>query len=136
MEKSSKEVVTEGISAEENIALLRDAIYKELSRNGQVFILYNRVENIEEKKLEIKKYIPEADIRIAHGQMSKEELEDTMNSFINNEFNVLLCTTIIETGIDIPNVNTLIIYDADRFGLSQLYQIRGRVGRSNRIAFA
>ena len=121
---------------EENIALLRDAIYKELSRNGQVFILYNRVENIEEKKLEIKKYIPEADIRIAHGQMSKEELEDTMNSFINNEFNVLLCTTIIETGIDIPNVNTLIIYDADRFGLSQLYQIRGRVGRSNRIAYA
>jgi transcription-repair coupling factor (superfamily II helicase) len=86
--------------------------------------------------MELKKLIPEADIRIAHGQMSKEELEDTMDSFINNEFDILLCTTIIETGIDIPNVNTLIIYDAERFGLSQLYQIRGRVGRSNKIAYA
>ena len=121
---------------EESNALMKDAIYKEMSRNGQVFILYNRVEHIEEKKMELQKLIPEADIRIAHGQMSKEELEDTMNSFINNEFNILLCTTIIETGIDIPNVNTLIIYDADRFGLSQLYQIRGRVGRSNKIAYA
>jgi ATP-dependent DNA helicase RecG len=81
--------------------------------------------------MELMKLIPEADIRIAHGQMSKEELEDTMNSFINNEFNILLCTTIIETGIDIPNVNTLIIYDADRFGLSQLHQLRGRVGRND-----
>jgi transcription-repair coupling factor (superfamily II helicase) len=121
---------------EESNALIKDAIYKEMSRNGQVFILFNRVEHIEEKRMELKRLIPEADIRIAHGQMSKEELEDTMNSFINNEFNILLCTTIIETGIDIPNVNTLIIYDADRFGLSQLYQIRGRVGRSNKIAYA
>ena len=121
---------------EESNALIKDAIYKEMSRKGQVFILYNRVEHIEEKKLELQKLIPEADIRIAHGQMTKEDLEDTMNSFINNEFNILLCTTIIETGIDIPNVNTLIIYDADRFGLSQLYQIRGRVGRSNKIAYA
>ena len=121
---------------EESNALIRDAIYKEMSRNGQVFILFNRVEYIEEKRLELKKLIPEAEIRIAHGRMTKEELEDTMNSFINNEFNILLCTTIIETGIDIPNVNTLIIYDADRFGLSQLYQIRGRVGRSNKIAYA
>ena len=121
---------------EESNALIKDAIYKEMSRNGQVFILFNRVEFIEEKRMELKKLVPEADIRIAHGQMSREELEDTMNSFINNEFNILLCTTIIETGIDIPNVNTLIVYDADRFGLSQLYQIRGRVGRSNKIAYA
>lgn len=121
---------------EESNVLIKDAIYKEMSRKGQVFILYNRVEFIEEKKMELKKLIPEADIRIAHGQMSKEDLEDTMNSFINNEFDILLCTTIIETGIDIPNVNTLIIYDAERFGLSQLYQIRGRVGRSNKIAYA
>ena len=121
---------------EESNALIRDAIYKEMSRNGQVFILYNRVEHIEEKRIELMKLIPEADIRIAHGQMSKEEIEDVMNSFIKNEFDILLCTTIIETGIDIPNVNTLIIFDADRFGLSQLYQIRGRVGRSNKIAYA
>ena len=121
---------------EESNAIIKDAIYKELSRNGQVFILYNRIEDIEEKKIELKRLIPEAEIRIAHGQMSKETLEDTMNSFINNEFNILLCTTIIETGIDIPNVNTLIVYDAERFGLSQLYQIRGRVGRSNKIAYA
>ena len=121
---------------EESNALIRDAIYKEMSRNGQIFILYNRVEHIEEKRIELMKLIPEADIRIAHGQMSKEEIEDVMNSFIKNEFDILLCTTIIETGIDIPNVNTLIIFDADRFGLSQLYQIRGRVGRSNKIAYA
>ena len=121
---------------EESNALIKDAIYKEMSRNGQVFILYNRVEFIEEKRMELKRLVPEADIRIAHGQMTREELEDTMNSFINNEFNILLCTTIIETGIDIPNVNTLIVFDADRFGLSQLYQIRGRVGRSNKIAYA
>ena len=121
---------------EESIPLIRDAIYKELSRNGQVFILYNRVEYIDEKLIELKSIVKEADIRIAHGRMTKEQLEDTMNSFIKGEFDILLCTTIIETGIDIPNVNTLIIYDADRFGLSQLYQIRGRVGRSNKIAYA
>ena len=121
---------------EESTQIIREAIYKEMSRNGQVFILYNRVENIEEKKLELQKIVPEAQIRIAHGKMSKQEIEDTMISFVNNEFDILLCTTIIETGIDIPNVNTLIIYDADRFGLSQLYQIRGRVGRSNKIAYA
>ena len=121
---------------EESNAIIKDAIYKELSRNGQVFILYNRIEDIEERKMELNRLIPEASIRIAHGRMSKEELEDTMNSFINNEFDILLCTTIIETGIDIPNVNTLIVFDAERFGLSQLYQIRGRVGRSNKIAYA
>ena len=121
---------------EESNSIIKDAIYREMSRNGQVFILYNRVEFIEDKRLELQKLIPEADIRIAHGRMNKEEIEDTMNSFVNGEFDILLCTTIIETGIDIPNVNTLIIYDADRFGLSQLYQIRGRVGRSNKIGYA
>ena len=121
---------------EENDLLIKDAIYKELSRNGQVFFLYNSVEKIESKVNEISKLVPEARIVFAHGRMSKEELEDIMLKFINHEYDVLICTTIIETGIDIPNVNTLIIIDADRFGLSQLYQIRGRVGRSDKIAYA
>lgn len=120
----------------ENNQLIREAIYKEMSRKGQVFILFNSVEHIEEKQSEIQKLVPEAKIKFAHGKMTKNQIEDTMVSFIENEFDILLCTTIIETGIDIPNVNTLIIYDADRFGLSQLYQIRGRVGRSNKIAYA
>ena len=121
---------------EESNLVIKDAIYKELSRNGQVFILYNSVERIQDKVLEIKKLVPEAKIDFAHGQMTKDQLETKMNNFINNKFNVLVCTTIIETGIDIPNVNTLIIIDADRFGLSQLYQIRGRIGRSNKIGYA
>ena len=121
---------------EESDQLIREAIYKEMSRNGQIFILFNSVENIENKMYVIQNLVPEAKIKIAHGKMTKNQIEDTMMSFINNEFDILLCTTIIETGIDIPNVNTLIIYDADRFGLSQLYQIRGRVGRSNKIAYA
>ena len=121
---------------EESNLVIKDAIYKELSRNGQVFILYNNVEKIEEKVLEFKRLVPEALIDFAHGQMSKDSLENKMNDFIKGKFNVLVCTTIIETGIDIPNVNTLIILDADRFGLSQLYQIRGRIGRSNKIGYA
>lgn len=120
----------------ENDNVVKDAIYKELSRNGQVFVLYNRVETIENKLRDINKLVPEARIRIAHGQMSKTELEDVMLDFINHEFDILLCTTIIETGIDISNVNTLIIFDADRFGLSQLYQIRGRIGRSDKVGYA
>ena len=120
----------------ENDNVVKDAIYKELSRNGQVFILYNRVETIENKLRDINELVPEARIRIAHGQMSKTELEDVMIDFINHEFDILLCTTIIETGIDIANVNTLIIFDADRFGLSQLYQIRGRIGRSDKVGYA
>ena len=120
----------------ENDNVVKDAIYKELSRNGQVFVLYNRVETIENKLRGINKLVPEARIRIAHGQMSKTELEDVMIDFINHEFDILLCTTIIETGIDISNVNTLIIFDADRFGLSQLYQIRGRIGRSDKVGYA
>lgn len=120
----------------ENDSLIKDAIYKELARNGQVFILYNSVQNIIDKANQIKKLVPEADIQYAHGQMTKIQLENIMQDFIDNKFNILICTTIIETGIDIPNSNTLIIYNADHFGLSQLYQIRGRVGRSNRIAYA
>lgn len=121
---------------EESNLVIKDAIYKELSRGGQVFILYNSVEKIEDKVFEISKLVPEAKIDFAHGRMSKDQLENKMNNFIEGKFNVLVCTTIIETGIDIPNVNTLIIIDADRFGLSQLYQIRGRIGRSNKIGYA
>ena len=121
---------------EESDLVIKDAIYKELSRDGQVFILYNSVEHIQDKLIEISRLVPEAKIDYAHGKMTKEQLENKMNNFINGKFNVLLCTTIIETGIDIPNVNTLIIIDADRFGLSQLYQIRGRIGRSNKIGYA
>ncbi len=118
-----------------NREVLKDAIYKEFSRGGQVFILYNHVDDLPSKAMEISKLVPEARIVYAHGRMDKNELEDVMYKFINHEFDILLCTTIIETGIDIPNVNTLIIEDADRFGLAQLYQIRGRVGRSNKIAY-
>ena len=121
---------------EESNLVIKDAIYKELSRNGQVFILYNSIEKIQEKVLEISRLVPEAKIDFAHGKMTRDQLENKMNNFINGKFNVLVCTTIIETGIDIPNVNTLIIIDADRFGLSQLYQIRGRIGRSNKIGYA
>ena len=106
-----------------------------MSRDGQVFILYNHVSDLENMASQVSRLVPEAKITFSHGQMTKTELENVMMSFINKEYNVLLCTTIIETGIDIPTVNTLIIIDADRFGLSQLYQIRGRVGRGNLIAY-
>ena len=118
-----------------NHQIIKDAIYKELSRNGQTFILYNKIDDMSSIMLEISKLVPDAKIALAHGKMTKTELEDVMFKFVNKEFDVLLCTTIIETGIDIPAVNTLIIIDADHFGLSQLYQIRGRVGRSNKIAY-
>ena len=120
---------------EDNDLLVKDAIYKELSRGGQVFILYNSVENIMNKANFIKKLVPDARICIAHGQMNKTELEEIMSDFIEYKYDILICTTIIETGIDIPNANTLIVYDSDKFGLSQLYQLRGRVGRSNKIAY-
>ncbi len=116
--------------------IIRDIIYKELSRNGQVFILYNKVSDIDLKANLIQRLVPEAKVIYAHGQMGKDELENRMNDFIDGEYNVLVCTTIIETGVDIPNVNSLIVLDADRFGLSQLYQIRGRVGRGDKIAYA
>lgn len=121
---------------EENMYVIKDAIYKELSRDGQVFILCNRIGEFEKRIHELTSFIPDLKIGTAHGKMNKSEIENIMIDFINKKFNVLLCTTIIETGIDIPNVNTLIILDADKFGLSQLYQIRGRVGRTNRIAYA
>ena len=120
----------------EQSELIKDAINKELLRDGQVFILYNRVETIESKMIEIEKLVPNARIVIAHGRLSKLELEDRMLKFINHEYDILLCTTIIETGIDIPNCNTLIVLDSQLFGLSQLYQIRGRVGRSDQVAYA
>ncbi|MBR3198716.1 MAG: transcription-repair coupling factor [Bacilli bacterium] len=119
----------------ENNQIIKEAINKELSRMGQTFILYNKIADIESKKTEIQKLVPDAKIEIAHGRMDKNKLEDIMLRFSNHEFDCLLCTTIIETGIDIPTVNTLIIIDADKFGLSQLYQIRGRIGRSNKVAY-
>lgn len=119
----------------EDDLIVKDAIYKELSRDGQVFILYNHVDDIEKMVNRLHLLVPEAKINYAHGQMSKDALDDIMNDFIDHKFDILICTTIIESGIDIANVNTLIVYEADRFGLSQLYQIRGRVGRSNKIAY-
>ena len=121
---------------EEQDVVIKDAIYKEMARNGQVFVLYNRVESIESKLHQLKSLVPEARICYAHGQMSKTELENVIQDFVDYKYDILLCTTIIETGIDMPNVNTLIIYDANNYGLSQLYQLRGRVGRSNRVAYA
>ena len=118
-----------------NKKLIKDAIYKELSRGGQVFLLYNCISDMDSKIKEISDLVPDARVVYAHGRMNKIDLEDIMLKFINKEFDVLLCTTIIETGIDIPNVNTLIVIDADHFGLSQLYQLRGRVGRTNKIAY-
>ncbi len=120
----------------EDDLILKDAIYKELSRGGQIFILYNSIENIEKKVSHLRNLIPNEEIRYAHGQMNKEELDSIMDDFINQKFNIIVCTTIIENGIDIPNANTLIVYDADRLGLAQLYQLRGRVGRSDKIAYA
>lgn len=119
----------------ENDFILKDAIYKELSRNGQIFILFNNVAMLESKKDMLSKLVPEARIVCAHGQLNKIELDNIMMDFISHKYDILLCTTIIETGIDIPNANTLIVFDADHFGLSQLYQLRGRVGRSDKIAF-
>lgn len=121
---------------EEHDGVIRDAIERELARDGQVFYLYNRVSDIEKRAARIQKLVPDAVVEYAHGQMSKEQLEQTMADFEEKKFNVLVCTTIIETGIDIPNANTLIISDSYRLGLSQLYQLRGRVGRSDRIAYA
>lgn len=121
---------------EENDIVIKDAIYKELMRNGQVFILYNSVETILEEVNRIKELVKEARVTFAHGKMNKHTSEKVIEDFINYKYDVLVCTTIIETGIDIQNVNTLIIKDAENFGLSQLYQLRGRVGRSDRIAYA
>ena len=122
--------------AEYNPGLVREAIERELARDGQIYFLYNRVEEIERKAEEISMLVPDARVTYAHGQMNENELESVILSFLEGEYDVLVSTTIIETGVDIPNVNTLIVYDADKMGLSQLYQLRGRVGRSNRVAYA
>ena len=121
---------------EQNEAVLDDAIRRELARGGQVYYLHNRVESIAQCASALMKRHPGAEVAIAHGKMNEEELGDVMQRMADGEVQILVCTTIIETGIDIPNVNTLIIEDADRLGLAQLHQIRGRVGRSSRHAFA
>lgn len=121
---------------ESNDIVVKEAIYRELGRDGQVFYLHNRISTLEKTYRKLKRLVPEAKILIAHGRMDKDQLEEAIQSFIDKEFDVLLCTTIIETGIDIPNTNTLIVDMADRLGLSQMYQIRGRVGRSDRVSYA
>lgn len=121
---------------EYNPEFVKDAIHRELARGGQVYFLHNRVMNIVETANKIQQLVPEANVAFAHGQMSERELESVMLDFMDKEIDVLVCTTIIETGLDIPNVNTIIISDADKMGLSQLYQLRGRVGRSTRTGFA
>lgn len=121
---------------EMNLALVKEAIERELAREGQVYYLYNHIEDIERKAEEISMLVPDAKVLYAHGRMTERELENVILSFLEGEADVLVTTTIIETGVDIPNVNTLIVENADRMGLSQLYQLRGRVGRSNRVAYA
>ena len=121
---------------EYNDEMVREAITRELARDGQVYYVYNRVNDIADVAGRIQSLVPDANVAFAHGQMKERELEDIMYDFINGDIDVLVSTTIIETGLDIPNANTVIIQDADRFGLSQLYQLRGRVGRSNRMAYA
>ena len=121
---------------EYNPEIIREAINRELARNGQVFYVYNQVKDIEEITNKIALLVPDANVAYAHGQMNERQLERIMLDFINGEIDVLVATTIIETGLDISNVNTIIIHDSDRFGLSQLYQLRGRVGRSNRTSYA
>jgi transcription-repair coupling factor (superfamily II helicase) len=116
--------------------IVREAASRELARQGQVYYVYNRVDDIERVAVELRSMLPEAVIEYAHGKMPERQLEDVMHRFINKEIDVLVSTTIIETGLDIPNVNTIIIHNADNFGLSQLYQLRGRVGRSVRNAYA
>lgn len=116
--------------------MVREAINRELARGGQVYYVFNRVQGIEDMAATIQKLVPDANVAFAHGQMHERELEQIMVDFVNGDIDVLVSTTIIETGLDIPNVNTIVIHDSDRFGLSQLYQLRGRVGRSGRVAYA
>jgi len=121
---------------ESSNAIIRSAVRRELKRGGQVYFVYNRVESIEQMKLKLEEIIPEAVIQIAHGQMPEAQLERAMVEFYEGKYDILLATSIIESGLDIANANTIIVYDADRFGLAQLYQMRGRVGRSNQLAYA
>ena len=121
---------------EYDVDVIKEAIIKEIERNGQVFYLFNNVENITKKAMEISSLVPEAKVSVANGRMSGREIEEIMIDFINKKTNVLVCTTILESGIDIPNANTIIVENADRLGLAQLYQIRGRVGRADKQAYA
>ncbi|MCZ3392764.1 DEAD/DEAH box helicase, partial [Enterococcus faecium] len=121
---------------EENAGAIREGIMREMRRNGQVFYLHNRVQDIEKVVAEIEALVPEARVGYIHGQMTEKQLEDILFEFIAGEYDVLVTTTIIETGIDIPNANTLFVENADHMGLSQLYQLRGRIGRSSRVAYA
>ena len=121
---------------EYNEGMVKDAILREIARGGQIFYLFNSIKGIRAKAYRLKELIPEVKIAVAHGQMNQNELENVMQKFISKEYNVLVCTTIIESGLDIPNVNTIIVEDGDKMGLSQLYQIKGRVGRSNKKAYA
>ena len=116
--------------------VVKEAITKELERDGQVFYLFNNVEGIARKAEQISELVPEANVVYAHGQMPGKQIEEIMQDFVDKNTNVLVCTTILESGIDIPNANTIIVENADRMGLAALYQIRGRVGRSNKIAYA
>ena len=120
----------------QDMSILAEAMERELRRGGQVYYLFNRIDGIESRAAQIKEYLPDARIGIGHGKMSEEELSEVWRQLLENEIDILVCTTIIETGVDVPNANTLIIEDADRLGLAQLHQIRGRVGRSPRRAFA
>lgn len=121
---------------EYHIEIVREAISRELARNGQVYYIYNQVKDIQEITIQIQSIVPDAVVEYAHGQMPKQELEDIIMDFINGEIDVLVSTTIVETGLDIPNANTMIIHHAENFGLSQLYQLRGRIGRSSRTSYA
>ncbi|QJA09931.1 transcription-repair coupling factor [Romboutsia sp. CE17] len=127
-------IITYVTEAKESV--IQDEIEREISRGGQVFFVYNRVEHIEEMASKIKRLVPDAKVAVAHGRMTSKMLEDIILGFLNKEYDVLVCTTIIETGMDISNANTMIVYDADKMGLAQLYQLRGRVGRSSRQGYA
>ena len=132
---SERQPIQTFVTAQNNM-IVKEAVMNEVSRGGQVFYVYNRVDSIDEKYLELKRLLPDINIAYAHGRMTQRELESIMSDVIDRKYDLLITTTIIETGIDISNVNTLIVEDADRFGLSQLYQLRGRVGRSSREAYA
>ena len=127
----SKRLAVKTFVREWNDALLKEALLREIKRGGQVYVLHNKVETIEKMAKQVEALLPEASVRWAHGQMPEKALEQVMLDFYHRRFNVLVCTTIIETGIDVPSANTIIINRADKFGLAQLYQLRGRVGRSH-----
>ena len=120
----------------ENDSVIREACLRELKRGGQVYFLHNEVETIENRRIMLENLLPEARIGVAHGQMHERELEKVMRDFVAHRYNILLCTTIIETGIDVPNANTMVMHRADKFGLAQLHQLRGRIGRSHHQAYA